>query len=66
MTIYVDGEYFSWYGSRLVKAFEHFKQVRQKVEAYFAFEKEGDDYHDKQHKHNHHHKILSVKKVEEK
>ena len=66
LTMYVDGEYFAWYGSRLVKAFEHFKQIRQKVDAYFAFEKAGDDYYDEHHKPNHHQKILSVKKVEKK
>ena len=27
-TILVDGEYFSWYGSRLVQAFNYFKQLR--------------------------------------
>ncbi|MFO7745244.1 MAG: helical backbone metal receptor [Psychroflexus sp.] len=27
----VDGEYFSWYGSRLVKAFDYFKQLRDKL-----------------------------------
>jgi len=26
--ILVDGEYFSWYGSRLIKAFSYFKKVR--------------------------------------
>lgn len=26
-TVFVDGEMFSWYGSRLVKAFEYFKQL---------------------------------------
>ena len=30
-TIFVDGEYFSWYGSRLVKAFEYFKKLHQKL-----------------------------------
>lgn len=27
----VDGEYFSWYGSRLVKAFSYFKSLRDKL-----------------------------------
>lgn len=27
----VDGEYFSWYGSRLVKAFDYFQQLRGKL-----------------------------------
>ena len=68
LTIYVDGEYFSWYGSRLIKAFDHFKQVRQKVDAYFAFEKAGDEHHHHHHHDHdrHQHKILSVKKVERK
>ena len=26
-TIFVDGEYFSWYGSRILKAFDYFKQL---------------------------------------
>lgn len=30
-TIFVDGEYFSWYGSRLIKAFEYFKKLHQKL-----------------------------------
>ncbi|MGX7668648.1 ABC transporter substrate-binding protein [Flavobacterium pedocola] len=30
-TIFVDGEMFSWYGSRLVKAFEYFKQLRNRL-----------------------------------
>ena len=30
-TIFVDGEYFSWYGSRIVKALEYFKQLHAKV-----------------------------------
>lgn len=29
--IKVDGEYFSWYGSRLVEAFSYFKQLRDKL-----------------------------------
>ncbi len=29
--IFVDGEYFSWYGSRLIKAFDYFKQLRLKI-----------------------------------
>lgn len=28
----VDGEYFSWYGSRLIKAFDYFKEVHQQLE----------------------------------
>lgn len=29
--ILVDGEYFSWYGSRLVKAFDYFKNLRKEI-----------------------------------
>ncbi|MBV1925415.1 MAG: ABC transporter substrate-binding protein [Dokdonia sp.] len=28
----VDGEYFSWYGSRMIKAFSYFGQLRQELE----------------------------------
>jgi iron complex transport system substrate-binding protein len=31
-TILVDGEYFSWYGSRLVAAFEYFRKLQQKIQ----------------------------------
>lgn len=30
-TVFVDGEYFSWYGSRLVKAFDYFKKLRNRL-----------------------------------
>ena len=30
-TVFVDGEMFSWYGSRLVKAFTYFKKVHEKI-----------------------------------
>lgn len=30
-TIFVDGEMFSWYGSRLLKAFDYFKQLHNRV-----------------------------------
>ncbi len=30
-TLFVDGEYFSWYGSRILKAFDYFKQIHQKL-----------------------------------
>lgn len=30
-TVFVDGEYFSWYGSRLIKAFNYFKQLRTRL-----------------------------------
>ncbi|WGD33880.1 helical backbone metal receptor [Olleya sp. YS] len=30
-TIFVNGEYFSWYGSRLTKAFSYFKQLRERL-----------------------------------
>ena len=28
-TVFVDGEMFSWYGSRLLKAFSYFKDIRE-------------------------------------
>jgi ABC-type Fe3+-hydroxamate transport system substrate-binding protein len=31
-TIFVDGELFSWYGTRLVKSFDYFKQIHQHIE----------------------------------
>lgn len=31
-TVYVDGEMFSWYGSRMVKAFEYFKQLQERLQ----------------------------------
>jgi ABC-type Fe3+-hydroxamate transport system substrate-binding protein len=31
-TIFVDGELFSWYGSRLAKSFAYFKQIHQRIE----------------------------------
>lgn len=30
-TVFVDGEYFSWYGSRLAKAFDYFKQLHKSL-----------------------------------
>lgn len=30
-TIFVDGEMFSWYGTRIVKAFDYFKKLHQKI-----------------------------------
>ncbi|CAM1374315.1 ABC transporter substrate-binding protein [Tenacibaculum xiamenense] len=30
-TVFVDGEMFSWYGSRLLKAFDYFKQLHQRI-----------------------------------
>ena len=30
-TLFVDGEYFSWYGSRLVNAFDYFKTLRSRL-----------------------------------
>jgi len=30
-TFFVDGEFFSWHGSRLVKAFDYFQQLREKL-----------------------------------
>lgn len=31
ITLFVDGEMFSWYGSRIIKAFEYFKKMHQKI-----------------------------------
>ena len=30
-TIFVDGEMFSWYGTRVYKAFDYFKQIHQRI-----------------------------------
>lgn len=30
-TVFVDGEYFSWYGSRLLKSFQYFKSLRGRL-----------------------------------
>lgn len=30
-TVFVDGEMFSWYGSRIVKAFDYFRQLQQRI-----------------------------------
>ncbi|KAF2516832.1 ABC transporter substrate-binding protein [Flavobacterium salilacus subsp. salilacus] len=30
-TVFVDGEMFSWYGSRMVKAFPYFKQLQERI-----------------------------------
>jgi hypothetical protein len=30
-TIIVDGEMFSWYGSRLLKAFDYFKMLHKEI-----------------------------------
>ncbi|PCI36222.1 MAG: cobalamin-binding protein [Flavobacteriaceae bacterium] len=35
MTVFADGEYFSWYGSRLLKAFDYFKQLQEKIDSSF-------------------------------
>lgn len=32
----VDGEYFSWYGTRLIKAFDYFKKLRNDIESFNA------------------------------
>ena len=31
-TIFVDGELFSWYGTRIAKAFNYFKQIHNRIE----------------------------------
>ncbi len=35
MTVFADGEYFSWYGSRLLKAFDYFKKLQEKIDSSF-------------------------------
>jgi ABC-type Fe3+-hydroxamate transport system substrate-binding protein len=30
-TVFVDGEMFSWYGSRILKAFNYFKKMQEKL-----------------------------------
>ncbi|MBL4745293.1 MAG: ABC transporter substrate-binding protein [Flavobacteriaceae bacterium] len=35
MTVFADGQYFSWYGSRLLKAFDYFKQLQEKIDSSF-------------------------------
>jgi len=30
-TVFVDGEMFSWYGSRLIKAFDYFKKLHERI-----------------------------------
>lgn len=34
LSIFVDGQYFSWYGSRLLKAFDYFKILQDKIVSY--------------------------------
>jgi hypothetical protein len=31
-TVFVDGEMFSWYGSRLLSSFDYFKKLRERIE----------------------------------
>ncbi|WP_395045380.1 ABC transporter substrate-binding protein, partial [Flavobacterium sp.] len=31
-TVFVNGEMFSWYGTRIVKAFDYFKKIHSKIE----------------------------------
>lgn len=35
ITVFADGEYFSWYGSRLLKAFDYFKKIHENELASF-------------------------------
>ena len=70
LTVYVDGEYFAWYGSRLIKAFDHFTQLRKKIDLYFEVANMDDHDHDHSHGHSHEkeHKlkrlnILDIKKL---
>jgi len=62
LTVYVDGEYFSWYGSRLIKAFDHFTQLREKIDRYFevANMDDHDHHHDHDHNHGHHHEFKKI------
>jgi len=30
-TVFVDGEMFSWYGSRILKAFSYFKKLHERI-----------------------------------
>ncbi len=64
LTVYVDGQFFSWYGSRLAKAFEHFKQLRTKVDRYYEVANMDD--HDHDHDHHHHTSVVKIKPVEKK
>ncbi|HKJ06436.1 MAG TPA: helical backbone metal receptor [Flavobacteriaceae bacterium] len=34
-TVFADGQYFSWYGSRMLKALDYFKQLHKKLESHF-------------------------------
>ncbi len=34
LSIFVDGQYFSWYGSRLLKAFDYFKTFQDRLTTY--------------------------------
>lgn len=34
LSIFVDGQFFSWYGSRLLKAFDYFKILQEKIVSY--------------------------------
>lgn len=33
-TIFVDGEMFSWYGSRILKAFDYFKKLHERIKSF--------------------------------
>jgi hypothetical protein len=35
ITVFADGEMFSWYGSRLLLAFDYFKALHQKLDSHF-------------------------------
>jgi len=35
MTVFADGQFFSWYGSRLLKAFDYFKELQEKIDSSF-------------------------------
>ncbi len=35
VTVFADGTYFSWYGSRLLKSFDYFKELHKRLESHF-------------------------------
>lgn len=35
ITVFADGEFFSWHGSRLLLAFDYFKELHKKLESHF-------------------------------
>jgi len=35
VTVFADGELFSWYGSRILRSFDYFKKLHEKLESHF-------------------------------